>query len=290
MAKLVRCITNDGAATVMAVDTTDITAQAHKIHKTSKVCTAALGRLMSAAVMMGSLQKYENSSLTLRVNGGGEAGSVIAVADYLGNVRGYIGNPAFENEPKYKGKLDVGGAVGTAGFLSVMRDFGEGEPYIGQVPLVSGEIAEDITSYYAVSEQIPTVCGLGVLVSKDNSEVLFSGGFMIQLLPGADDRTIDTLEKSIKNIKPVTTMLSEGLSPFEICKAVLPCFEIELLDESEAFYRCNCSREKVTKALLSTGRDGLREMAEDPITSVNCHFCNKKYRFTATEIKKLLES
>lgn len=289
MAHLVRCIAGDGSLIVIAADTTDIVREAWKIHGTSKVCTAALGRLLTGASIMGSLMKEEEGSVTLRVNGGGESGSVIAVADYHGNVRGYISNPVVDIPPKYEGKLDVGGAVGADGYLSVMRDFGVGEPYIGQVPLVSGEIAEDITSYYAASEQVPTVCGLGVLVSKDEGEVIVAGGFMVQLLPFASEETVVAVEKTLENIKPVTTLLTDGLSPLEICRAVLPEFDLEQMDEFFPEYRCNCSRERVVRALISTGRQGLSEMAEDPVTSVNCHFCNKKYRFTATQIKKLME-
>lgn len=289
MAHLVRCIAGDGSLIVIAADTTDIVREAWKIHGTSKVCTAALGRLLTGASIMGSLMKEEEGSVTLRVNGGGESGSVIAVADYHGNVRGYISNPVVDIPPKYEGKLDVGAAVGADGYLSVMRDFGVGEPYIGQVPLVSGEIAEDITSYYAASEQVPTVCGLGVLVSKDEGEVIVAGGFMVQLLPFASEETVAAVEKTLENIKPVTTLLTDGLSPLEICRAVLPEFDLEQMDEFFPEYRCNCSRERVVRALISTGRQGLSEMAEDPVTSVNCHFCNKKYRFTATQIKKLME-
>jgi molecular chaperone Hsp33 len=284
----VRCIADDGSLVVIAADTTDIVREARKIHRTSKVCTAALGRLLTGASIMGSLIKEEEGSITLRVNGGGETGSVIAVADYRGNARGYISNPVVDIPPKYEGKLDVGGAVGADGYLSVMRDFGVGEPYIGQVPLVSGEIAEDITSYYAASEQVPTVCGLGVLVSKDQGEVIVAGGFMVQLLPFASEETVAAVEQALSGLKPVTTMLTDGLSPIEICRAALPGFALRQMDEFFPEYRCNCSRERVVRALLSTGREGLAEMAQDPVTSVNCHFCNKKYRFTATQIKKLM--
>ena len=289
MAKIVRCISSDGSLVMTAADTTDVVARAQKIHQTSKVCTAALGRLLTGASIMGSMMKSEAASLTLRVNGGGETGSVIAVSDSSGNVRGYISNPLVEIEPRSEGKLDVGGAVGREGFLTVMRDEGAGEPYIGQVPLVSGEIAEDITSYYAISEQIPTVCALGVLVSREGGEVLAAGGLLIQLLPGAPEEIIDMVEDAAQKIRPVTSMLTQGLMPLEICKAALPGIELEPLDESAPEYRCNCTRERVKKALISTGREALLEMVRDEQTSVSCHFCNKKYRFKPEEIEELLK-
>lgn len=288
MAHMVRCISEDGALVVTAADTADIVTEAKRIHRTSKVCTAALGRLLTGASIMGSMLKSEGDSVTLRVNGNGETGSVIAVSDSGGNVRGYISNPSVELPPKYEGKLDVGSAVGRDGFLTVMRDFGSGEPYIGQVPLVSGEIAEDITSYYAASEQVPTVCGLGVLVSRGDGEVITAGGFMIQLLPGAAEETASMVEGALQGIHPVTSMIADGLSPFEICEAVLPGVKLELLDERYPEYRCNCTRERIIGALVSTGREGLLEMAGDEVTQVSCHFCDKKYRFSSEEIKSLI--
>lgn len=289
MSHIVRCISEEGSLIVIAADTTDMVREAQEIHKTSKVCTAALGRLLTGASIMGSMMKEENASITLRINGGGETGSIIAVSDNKGNARGYIANPDVELPPKYEGKLDVGRAVGSDGHLAVMRDYGTGEPYVGQVPLVSGEIAEDITGYYASSEQVPTVCGLGVLVSKDEGQVIVAGGFMIQLLPFASEETILAVEKALENVQPVTTMLTDCLTPLEICQKLLPEFQLELMDEFQPRYECNCSRERVIRALVSTGREGLSEMAEDNVTSINCHFCNKRYYFTATEIKGLMD-
>lgn len=289
MGKLVRCISTDGTLLIMAADTMDIVREACSIHHTTNVCSAALGRLLTAASFMGHMLKEENASVTLRVNGGGPAGSVIAVSDSRGNVRGYIENPEVELPLKMPGKLDVGGAVGADGTLTVMKDFGTGDPYIGQVPLVSGEIAEDITAYYAASEQTPTVCALGVLTVPVQRQIITSGGFLIQLLPTADDKIIDKVEACIKELKPVTSMLTDGLTPFEICQKALPAFDIELLGEYETAYRCACSREKVEQALLSTGRAGLDEMAHDPVTQVTCHFCDKVYTFTSDEIKALMK-
>lgn len=287
MGKLIRCISQDGTLVMMAADTTDMVEEAQRIHQTSAVTSAALGRLLTASSLMGSMLKGENESITLRLNGGGPAGSVIAVADSNGNARGYVMNSVVEIPLNAKGKLDVAGAVGTDGSLTVIKDLNLKEPYIGQVPIISGEIAEDITSYYAVSEQIPTVCALGVLVNPDLS-IKAAGGFIIQLLPTAADDTIDAVERCISGIPSVTEMLVSGLSPAEICKKVLSEFELDVLDESAPVYECKCSRERVEKALISTGLDSLKELAEDEKTEVSCQFCDKKYSFTPAEIRNLI--
>lgn len=287
MAKTVRMISNDGAVSVIAVDSTDIVAYMERIHCTSAVTSAALGRLLTAASMMGSQLKGEKDSLTLRLNGNGPAGPVVAVSDSSGNVRGYIGEPVVEIPLNKKGKLDVAGAVGKDGTLTVMMDLGLKEPYIGQVPIVSGEIAEDLTAYFAQSQQTPTVCALGVLVNPDLS-VKAAGGFIIQLLPGAGDDTIDLVEESIRDIPPVTNMITSGLSPEEICRSALKKFELEKLDEFSPEYRCNCSKERFARGIATLKNEDLEEMAQDPVTEVKCHFCNKKYRFSPQEIKKLM--
>ena len=289
MDKLVRCISDDGTLIMMAADTTDMVETAQEIHTTSAVVSAALGRLLTAASLMGSMLKGEDDSITLRLNGDGPVGSVIAVSDSEGNTRGYVSNPVVEIPLNIKGKLDVAGAVGKDGSLTVMKDLGLKEPYVGQIPIVSGEIAEDITSYYAVSEQTPTVCALGVLVNPDLT-IKAAGGFIIQLLPTAFDDTIDAVERCIQDIPPVTKMLADGMTPEEICKSVLKEFTLEVLDESKPEYKCNCSRERVKQALISTGRDALVEMAEDENTEVTCHFCNKAYNFSSDDIKKLIKS
>lgn len=288
MDKLVRCISNDGTLVIMAADTTQMVETAQKIHKPSAVVTAALGRLLTAASLMGSMLKGKDDSITLRINGGGEAGTVLAVSDSDGNTRGYAANPIVEIPLNSKGKLDVATAVGKDGSLTVIKDLGLKEPYVGQVPIVSGEIAEDITSYYAVSEQIPSVCALGVLVNPDLS-VKNAGGFIIQLLPTASDDTIDKVEEDIKDIPPVTAMLSDGLTPEEICRKVLPNFELEVLDESAPEYKCNCSRERVVRALISTGVDELNELAKDENTEVKCQFCTKAYNFSSEDIKEIIK-
>ena len=289
MGKLIRCITSDGEVMATAVDTTDIVGRAEEIHKTSAVCTAALGRLLTAGAMMGNMLKGKDDSITLRINGDGPTGSVIVVSDFNGDVRGYIQNPVVEIPLNNKGKLDVGGAVGKNGLLYVLKDLGLKEPFSGSVPLVSGEIAEDITSYYALSEQIPTVCALGVLVNPDLT-VKAAGGYIIQLLPAASDATIDKLEKSITELKSVTAMLDSGMSPEEIIRLALKDFEVEVLYSQDIEYKCNCSKDRVSKALISLGREELEEMAEDEnSTEVNCHFCDKVYKFTKDDLKKLIK-
>ncbi|MBR3588971.1 MAG: Hsp33 family molecular chaperone HslO [Clostridia bacterium] len=288
MGKIVRCISQFGDLTIMAVNSTDMVQRAHEIHATSKVASAALGRLLTAASMMGAVLKGKDSSVTLRMNGGGPVGSVIAVSDSEGNVRGYIGDASVELPLNAKGKLDVAGAIGTDGFVTVIKDLGMKEPYIGQTPIVTGEIAEDITSYFASSEQTPTVCALGVLVSSETKEIITAGGFIIQLLPTAMEDTIEKVERCIKDIKPVTTMLTDGLTPEEICRKVLPEFTLDVLDEAEVAYKCTCTKERVEKALISTGVEALEEMAEDEKTELSCNFCDKKYVFTSEEIKKIL--
>lgn len=290
MNNLIRMISDDGQLSVMAVDSTNIVTEMHKVHSTSKVCSAALGRLLTAASLMGSMLKGKDDSITVKINGNGPCATVLAVSDSQGNVRGYIGDANVELPLNDKGKLDVKGAVGTDGFLTVIKDLGLKEPYVGQIPIVSGEIAEDITSYYATSEQTPTVCALGVLVDPDTENIICSGGFIIQLLPFAADETIDKLEKDLESVKPVTTMLFDGLTPEEMCRTVLKSFTLEKLDDAAVEYRCTCSKERVTKALIATGKDGLSEMAQDEVTEVVCNFCNKKYHFSQEDITCLMNN
>lgn len=287
MGKLIRCITSNGQVMATAVDTTDIVNRAEKIHTTSAVVTAALGRLLTAASMMGNMLKGKDNSLTLRVQGGGPVGSLIAVSDFNGDVRGYVTNPVVELPLNEKGKLDVGRAVGKEGNLYVIKDLGLKEPYNGMVPLVSGEIAEDITAYYALSEQTPTVCALGVLVNPDLS-VKVAGGYIIQLLPAAENATIDKLEDGIKDIESVTKMLSSGMSPEDIIRRALKNFEVEVLYSQDIEYKCNCSKQRVETALISMGKQELESMAEEMDgAEINCHFCDKVYKFTKEEIVSL---
>ena len=289
MNELVRMISEDGTLYCLALNSTEMVKEMQSIHNTSKVCSAALGRLITGASMMGALLKGEKDTLTLKISGGGPAAPVVAVANSKGQVKGYVGDSRVNLPLNNKGKLDVSGAVGKDGFLTVIKDLGLKEPYCAQRPIVSGEIAEDLTAYYATSEQTPTVCALGVLVDPQTEDVLLAGGFLIQLLPTAGEDTISLVEKSLDGIKPVTTMLAEGLTPEEICKTVLSEFEMQLLDTQTVEYKCDCSTERVTRALIGAGAEGLREMAEDEQTEVCCHFCNKKYIFTRDKILKLLK-
>lgn len=286
MGKLIRCITSDGLVMATAVDTTDIVAAAEQIHGTSAVATAALGRLLTAASMMGNMLKGADNSITLRTAGDGPIGNVVAVSDSIGNVRGYVTNPVVEIPLNNKGKLDVGTAVGK-GSLYVLKDLGMKEPYNGCIPLVSGEIAEDITSYYATSEQIPTVCALGVLVNPDLT-VKSAGGYIIQLLPAAGDDTAELVEKGIMDIPSVTNMLMSGKTPLDMIKLALKEFEVEELYNEDVSYKCNCSEERVKSALTSLGNKELDDMANEmPEIEVKCHFCEKIYKFTPEDIKKM---
>lgn len=290
MGNIVRYITEDGSAFIVCADTTDIVRKMEQIHKPSAVVTAALGRLLTAASMMGVMLKSKDDSVTLRLNGDGPAGSLIAVSDSNGNTRGYVQNKIVEIPLNDKGKLDVKGAVGTAGYLYVMKDIGLKEPFIGTTEIISGEIAEDITNYFAVSEQTPSVCALGVLVNPDLT-VNCAGGFLIQLLPGCPDETVSAIEKSLEDIPSITEMLSNGLSADDIAVRAMKELKIEKLDESTAEYKCNCSRERVEAALISTGIDSLKEMAEsENNTKVECHFCDKVYNFTSDDINTLIEN
>ncbi len=287
--KLIRCITSDGAVIAIAADTTNIVHMGKKLHHTSSVATAALGRLLTASSIMGVMLKQSNAAVTLRINGGGPLGAVVAVANSKGNCRGYVENPQTETEYYPNGKINVAKAVGKDGVINVMRDYGTGEPYIGVCPLFSGEIAEDITSYYAVSEQIPTVCALGVLINKEDGEVLLAGGMLIQLLPGATDDTIAKIEENITKLEPITTMLAKGMSILDICKKALDGYEVEVLDEQPIDYVCGCSRERVVKAISKLTDDEIRSLADEKGYAVaNCHFCNKNHRFTKGQLEEII--
>ncbi|MBQ9920455.1 MAG: Hsp33 family molecular chaperone HslO [Clostridia bacterium] len=289
MGKLIRCITSEGAVMVSAVDSTDIVAKAEQIHKTSAVMTAALGRMLTAASMMGNMLKGEKSSISLKIDGGGPAGAITVAADSTGNVRGYAANPVVEIPLKSNGKLDVSGAVGTDGNLYIVKDLGMKEPYNGFVPIVSGEIAEDITSYYATSEQIPTVCALGVLVNPDLT-VKKAGGYILQLLPFTEDEIITKIEQNLARVKPVTKLLDEGKDIEEIVRDVLDGFEVEVIYEQEVEYKCKCAKEKVEATLQGLGAKELTEMLADmPSVDVKCHFCNTTYSFSKTDIENILK-
>lgn len=289
MGNLVRMISEDGSVMACAINSTDLVGEIEKIHQTSAVVTAAIGRLSTAASIMGYSLKGGNDTLTLRMNGNGATGSLIAVANSKGNVKAYVQNPVVELPLNQYGKLDVKGAVGSDGFLSVIKDLGLKEPYVGQVPLVSGEVAEDITSYFAISEQTPTVCGLGVLVNPDLT-VKAAGGYLVQLLPFADDTCIDLIEENIRTIDSVSTMINNGFTPTEICERLLKGLSPNLLEETEVFYKCDCSRGRIEKALISMGRSELAQMKEEQDgCEVCCHFCNQKYIFSDGDLGRLLK-
>ena len=289
MGTLTRAITKDGSAYAIALDSTDIVSRIERIHRTSAVVTAGLGRLATAVSMMGTMLKGEKDSITVRMNGGGETGSLIAVSDSKGNVKAYVANPIVELPLNKYGKLDVSGAIGKDGVLQVTKDLGLKDPYIGQVPIVSGEVAEDITNYFAVSEQTPTVCSLGVLVNPDLT-VKAAGGFMIQLLPYADNSVIDVIERNINGFEPISSLIDKGVTPQEICTMLLEGLEPDILDETQVQYKCDCSSERVKKALVSMGKEELKKMAdEDDVTEVKCHFCNKKYKFSKEQILELIK-
>lgn len=289
MGELVRAMTKDGFVKAVAVTTTDIVERARQIHKTLPTATAALGRLLSAASMMGNMQKVEDGSITLQVKGGGPLGTILAVSDAEGNVRGYVQHPQVSILEKYRGKLDVGAAVGTDGMLTVIRDLQMKEPYVGSVELVSGEIAEDIANYFVQSEQCPTACALGVLVDTDQ-HVRAAGGYIIQLLPGAPDETIDKIEAGIQKAGAVTGLLDGGLSAQGMLEAVLAELELEILEKEPVSYRCYCNRERVTSTLISLGKKELQEIVEEKETiHIECQFCDTIYDFSPDEIQQILK-
>ncbi len=286
MGRIVRTISKDASVVCSAIEGRDIVGRIEQIHKTSAVCTAALGRLTLGASLLGFGLKGEKDSVTLRMSGGGPAGLLIAVSDSYGNVKSYIQNPVVEIPLNENGKLDVKGAVGTQGTLSVIKDLGLKEPYSGQVPIVSGEIAEDITQYLAVSEQVPSACALGVLVAPDLT-CKEAGGFLIQLLPFAPESAADIIERNIGTMHSVTGLLSKGWGAKELALAALDGLEPEILDDFEVGYVCDCCRERVERALISLGKEQLEELAQDEVTEVKCHFCDKVYHFDSAQIRAL---
>ena len=287
--EIVRIITGDGWVQASAITGRDLVARAKEIHDLSPTASAALGRSLLAASMMGNQLKGETDSISLQFKGDGPIGSICAVSDSGGNVRGYVGNPHVRNSYLAPGKLNVGAAVGKNGFLTVIRDLGLKEPYVGSVPLVSGEIAEDLTAYFAVSEQIPSAVALGVLVNREG-EIEQAGGYMLHLLPGAPEEVISTVEDGIRRIPSVTEALSDGLTPVDILAQVLGDLGIEILETQPVSYRCNCSRERVERALLSLGKAELTGLIEEQgEAELNCQFCDAVYHFGREDLAALLE-
>ncbi|MCI9505044.1 MAG: Hsp33 family molecular chaperone HslO [Oscillospiraceae bacterium] len=289
MDQLVRAITAGGGVKAVAVTARKLTEQARNIHRTLPTATAALGRTLAAAAMMGNALKEDAASLTLQIKGGGPLGTVLAVSDPLGCVRGYVQNPQTDLPLRPDGKLDVGGAVGCEGTLTVIKDLGMKEPYIGSVGLLGGEIAEDLAAYFVESEQIPTACALGVLVDRDQS-VRAAGGYIIQLLPGAEEGVIAQVEQGVLSAGPVTALLDRNPDPEALLRTVLSGFDVELLESSPISYKCYCSRDRVERALISMGVEELEDLlAEQGGCELGCQFCDKVYRYTAGELKELID-
>ena len=287
---LVRGMSMDGFAKVVAICSTDMVARAAEIHKTTPNATAALGRALTAASMMGNMQKVENGSMTLQIRGGGPIGTITCVSDPEGIVRGCVTESKVPLVEKFPGKLDVGATVGTDGYLTVIRDLQMKEPYIGSTPLVSGEIGDDVTAYFAESEQTPTACALGVLVDTDCS-VKVAGGYLVQLLPGAPDEVIDAVEKGIQQAGAVTKMLENGLTPEEILTEVCGDLGVLFFENEPVCYKCYCDRHRVEAALISIGREELTEiMSDGKAFPVECQFCDTVYTFTPDDIAELLEN
>ncbi len=286
---LVRGMTMDGFVKVVAIRSTELVRRGAQIHKTAPNATAAFGRALTAASMMGNMQKVDNGSMTLQIKGGGPIGSIVCVSDPVGNVRGYVYEPNVPLVEKFPGKLDVGATVGTDGTLTVIRDLQMKEPYVGSIPLVSGEIGDDVTAYFAQSEQTPTACALGVLVDRDLS-VKVAGGYLVQLLPGAPDEVIDKLEAGIQRAGAVTTMLELGLGPEDILGQVCGDLGVVFMETTPVEYKCYCSRDRVTSALISLGKKELNEIKEEGKTfPVECQFCDTVYSFTPDDITELLK-
>lgn len=286
---LVRGMSKDGFVKCVAIRSTETVRRGAEIQGTTPNATAAFGRALTAASMMGNMQKVENGSMTLQIKGGGPIGTIVCVSDAVGNVRGYVTEPKVPLVEKYPGKLDIGATVGTDGTLTVIRDLQMKEPYIGSVALASGEIGDDVTAYFAQSEQTPTACALGVLVDRDQS-VKVAGGYLFQLLPDAPEATISALEQGIQKAGAVTPMLDKGMTPEEILQTVCGELGVDILEKQEVSYKCYCSRERVSAALLSLGRGELEEIiSEDKAFPVECQFCDTVYTFTPADIREMLE-
>ena len=284
---IIRATAANDQIRAFAAVTTEMVETAREHHNTSPVATAALGRLLTAGAMMGSMMKGEKDVLTLQIKAGGPLQGITVTADSQGNVKGYVGNPDVCIPANSKGKLDVAGAVGP-GFLTVIKDMGLKEPYSGQVMLQTCEIAEDLTYYFATSEQVPSAVGLGVLMNKNNT-VRQAGGFIVQLMPFAEEEVISRLEQNVQKINSVTNLLKEGHTPESLLEKVLEGFDVQINEKMDTRFHCNCSKERVAKALISIGRKELNEMIQEgkPI-EMNCHFCNTNYNFTVEELKEIL--
>lgn len=286
---IIRGTSTDESIRFFSCITTVMVEEARKIHNCSPVSIAALGRLLTAGSMMGIMLKSEKDTMTLQINGKGPTGSIVVISDHTGNARGYITNPNVELMQREDGKLDVGSAVGVDGVLTVIKDLGMKEPYVGQIPIISGEIGDDISSYFATSEQTPTAVGLGVLVEVDG-HVAASGGFIIQLMPEADEAVISKLEERLGSVKSVTDMISSGLYAEGMIKDILGDIEYKVCEEKQVVYRCNCNKDRLERALISVGRQELEDLIQEQGNAeLVCHFCNSKYHFDKEDLTMLLE-
>lgn len=287
--KLIRGTAKDGQIRVIAAITTELVGEANKTHECSPTASAALGRMLTGGVLMGAMLKNKKDSLTLQINGGGAAKGVIVTAHADGKVKGYIGNPEVELPLNEKGKLDVGGAIGKSGDLKVIKDMGLKDPYIGQVPIYTGEIGDDLAYYFTVSEQTPSAVALGVLVDKDLSTKA-AGGFIIQMMPGASEFIADIISYRLQEIPSVTSMIEKGMSIEEILQYVFEDMDLKIYDSIVPEFKCDCSRERVERVLMSVGKKDLIEIHEDGKNEeIQCHFCNKGYEFTPDDIKSLID-
>lgn len=287
--KIVRATAKDGMVRIIAGITTNMVNEGRRLHECTPVAAAALGRMLTAGALMGTTLKSEKELMTLKINGNGEAKGITVTGNSHGFVKGFIGNPYIDRPLNEKGKLDVGGAVGTDGILYVIKDLGLKEPYVGQVPIQTGEIAEDFAYYFTVSEQTPSAVSLGVLVDRDLS-IKAAGGFIVQMMPGADELLADVITYRLEEIPPITTIISEGKTIEEILEYIFDGMDLKILDSLSPEYKCDCSRERVEKALISIGRETLKEIYDDKKTEeIVCNFCNTKYEFTNEEIGELLK-
>ncbi|HCQ91027.1 MAG TPA: Hsp33 family molecular chaperone HslO [Clostridium sp.] len=289
MDKLVRATAHNGDVRIIAAITTNMVQEGIKAHNCTPTASAALGRMLTAGGLMGAMLKSKGDSLTLNINGGGEAEGIVVTAHADGSVKGYIGNPNVDLPLNQKGKLDVGGAIGKDGYLKVIRDMGLKDPYIGQVPIYTGEIGDDLAYYFTVSEQTPSAVALGVLVDTDLS-IKASGGFIIQMMPGASEFLADIITYRLEEIPSITTMISDGMTIEEILKNIFEDMDVNIYEEGKIEFKCDCSRERVERVLISIGKKELQNLYEEGKTEeIKCHFCNKAYDFKTEQIGKLLK-